>query len=61
MLTVPFLRIERLIKLLPSIISDFLNYDDDMDFDESNDAEPNPDELQSLDTLSGWSSRTRYR
>ncbi|KAM0829787.1 hypothetical protein ACQ4PT_066670 [Festuca glaucescens] len=40
--------------------TDFLNYDDDGDFDEAaNDDEPNPDEFQSLDALSGWSSRTR--
>jgi cohesin complex subunit SCC1 len=44
------------------IVSDFLNYDDDGDFDEAAiDDEPNPDEFQSLDALSGWSSRTRYR
>ncbi|KAM0926034.1 hypothetical protein ACQ4PT_003878 [Festuca glaucescens] len=40
--------------------TDFLNYDDDGDFDEAAiDDEPNPDEFQSLDALSGWSSRTR--
>jgi len=39
--------------------TDFLNYDDDVDFDDANDDEPNPDEFQSLDALSGWSSRTR--
>jgi len=39
--------------------TDFLNYDDDGDFDEPNDDEPNPDEFQSHDALSGWSSRTK--
>ncbi|RCV28569.1 hypothetical protein SETIT_5G414800v2 [Setaria italica] len=38
--------------------TDFLNYDDDGDFDDANNDEPNPDEFQSLDN-SGWSSRTR--
>ncbi|CAD6228706.1 unnamed protein product [Miscanthus lutarioriparius] len=38
--------------------TDFLNYDDDGDFDDANDDEPNPSEFQSLDN-SGWSSRTR--
>ncbi|WVZ67827.1 hypothetical protein U9M48_016856 [Paspalum notatum var. saurae] len=38
--------------------TDFLNYDDDGDFDDPNDDGPNPDEFQSLDN-SGWSSRTR--
>ncbi|KQK11021.1 sister chromatid cohesion 1 protein 4 [Brachypodium distachyon] len=39
--------------------TDFLNYDDDVDFDDTNNDEPNPDEFQSHDALSGWSSRTR--
>nr|CDM85313.1 unnamed protein product [Triticum aestivum] len=39
--------------------TDFLPYDDDGDFDEANDDEPNPDEFQSHDALSGWSSRTK--
>ncbi|CAO2182041.1 unnamed protein product [Urochloa humidicola] len=38
--------------------TDFLNYDDDGDFDDANNDDPNPDEFQSLDN-SGWSSRTR--
>ncbi|XP_062211600.1 sister chromatid cohesion 1 protein 4-like [Phragmites australis] len=38
--------------------TDFLNYDDDGDYDDANNDEPNPDEFQSLDN-SGWSSRTR--
>jgi len=38
--------------------TDFLNYDDDGDFDDANNDEQNPDEFQSLDN-SGWSSRTR--
>ena len=42
------------------IVSDFLNYDDDVEFDDVNDDEPNPDEFQSHDALSGWSSRTKY-
>jgi cohesin complex subunit SCC1 len=44
---------------LPSVVSDFLNYDDDVDYDDTNNDEPNPDEFPSLDN-SGWSSRTRY-
>ncbi|XP_048557612.1 uncharacterized protein LOC125538402 isoform X1 [Triticum urartu] len=44
--------------------ADFLPYDDDGDFDEAIDldddeGEPNPDEFQSHDALSGWSSRTK--
>ncbi|VAH82777.1 unnamed protein product [Triticum turgidum subsp. durum] len=44
--------------------TDFLPYDDDGDFDEAidlddDDDEPNPDEFQSHDALSGWSSRTK--
>ncbi|VAH66962.1 unnamed protein product [Triticum turgidum subsp. durum] len=44
--------------------ADFLPYDDDGDFDEAidlddDDDEPNPDEFQSHDALSGWSSRTK--
>ncbi|GJN12752.1 hypothetical protein PR202_ga31059 [Eleusine coracana subsp. coracana] len=38
--------------------TDFLNYDDDGDYDDANNDEPNHDEFQSLDN-SGWSSRTR--
>uniref|UniRef100_A0A0D9V906 Rad21/Rec8-like protein N-terminal domain-containing protein n=2 Tax=Leersia perrieri TaxID=77586 RepID=A0A0D9V906_9ORYZ len=38
--------------------TDFLNFDDEVDYDEANDDEPNPEEFQSLDN-SGWSSRTR--
>ncbi|KAG2602579.1 hypothetical protein PVAP13_5KG697500 [Panicum virgatum] len=38
--------------------TDFLNYDDDGDFDDANNDEQNPDEFQSLDN-SSWSSRTR--
>ncbi|XP_044977917.1 uncharacterized protein LOC123445058 isoform X1 [Hordeum vulgare subsp. vulgare] len=44
--------------------TDFPHYDDDGDFDEAidlddDDDEPNPDEFQSHDALSGWSSRTK--
>ncbi|CAM0884113.1 unnamed protein product [Alopecurus aequalis] len=39
--------------------TDFLNYDDDVDFDDVPDDEPNHDEFQSHDALSGWSSRTK--
>ncbi|KAK3146921.1 hypothetical protein QOZ80_3BG0275030 [Eleusine coracana subsp. coracana] len=38
--------------------TDFLNYDDDGDYNDANNDEPNHDEFQSLDN-SGWSSRTR--
>jgi len=39
--------------------TDFLNYDDDVDFNDAPDDEPNTDEFQSHDALSGWSSRTK--
>ncbi|KAL6840041.1 hypothetical protein ACP4OV_029851 [Aristida adscensionis] len=38
--------------------TDFLNDDDDGDYDDANNDEPNPSEFHSLDN-SGWSARTR--